>query len=125
MSQTPPQRCLIIEDDEHAAESLGLLLSLEGYEVRSAEDGRRGLDLAREFRPQAVICDISLPGSFDGFAVGRALRADPELQGVLLIGLSGYGEEEDREHARAAGFDEYLVKPVELDSVRRALHRAR
>lgn len=127
MSRSPsnPPRCLLIEDDEHAAESLGMLLSLEGFEVSTAADGARGLELARAIRPSAVVCDMSLPGDLDGFAVGRALRADPSLPGLVLVGLSGYGEEEDREEARLAGFDAYLVKPVELESVRRALAKAR
>jgi CheY-like chemotaxis protein len=127
MSRSPanPPRCLLIEDDEHAAESLGMLLSLEGYEVSHATDGAQGLELARSLRPRAVICDMSLPGDLDGFAVGLALRAEPGLEGMVLVGLSGYGEEEDLEQARKAGFDSYLVKPVELESVRRALAKAR
>jgi len=125
-TSTPgPKRCLIIEDDELAAESLGMLLTFEGYEVRAAEDGPGGLSLAREILPEAILCDISLPGPLDGLAVARACRADPDLRQVLLIGLSGYGEVEDLENAREAGFDEYLVKPILLESIRKALRAGR
>ncbi len=118
-----PTRCLLIEDDEHAAESLGMLLTFEGYEVRTAGDGARGMSLARELRPRVILCDMTLPGTLGGLEVARAVRADPDLRDVLLIGLSGYGEEEDLARAKEAGFDEYLVKPILLDTVRKALRR--
>lgn len=120
-----PRRCLLIEDDEHAAESLGMLLTFEGYEVRTAEDGPRGLELARELLPQAILCDISLAGPLDGFAVARACRADPLLAACHLLALSGYGDEEDLARARDAGFDDYLVKPLTLERVLQALRAGR
>src|SRR6185295_10386844 len=87
------RRCLVIEDHEDAAESLALLLRLIGHEAEVAFDAGEGLDKARQFRPEVVLCDIGLPGVMDGYAVARALRADPELRSVYLIALTGYGQE--------------------------------
>jgi CheY-like chemotaxis protein len=67
--------------------------------------------LAREFRPEAVVLDIGLPG-MDGYEVARRLRQPPEVNGALLVALSGYGQEEDRRRSREAGFDVHLLKPV-------------
>lgn len=122
---SPRPLCLLIEDDEHAAESLGMLLTFEGYEVRTVEDGSRGLELARELRPQAILCDISLAGPLNGLAVAHACRADPSLAAIHLLALSGYGDEEDLARARDAGFDDYLVKPLTLERVLQALRAGR
>ena len=117
----PSRRCLVIEDHEDAAESLALLLKLGGHEVEFALDAARGLEAARRFRPDVVLCDIGLPGAMDGYDVARALRADPELSSAFLIALTGYGQEEDRCRALEAGFDAHLTKPADLDALRRLL----
>jgi two-component system, chemotaxis family, CheB/CheR fusion protein len=116
-----PRRCLIIEDNVDAAESLSLLLQLTGHEAEVAFDGTAGVEKARSFRPEVVLCDIGLPGELDGYAVARAFRADPELRGAFLIALTGYGQEEDRRRALDAGFDTHLTKPADLDALRRLL----
>src|SRR5213079_2083358 len=90
-----------------------MLLTLSGHQVEVAPTGVRGMERARTFRPDVVLCDIGLPGGMDGYAVARALRADPELFGVVLIALSGYGQEEDQRKARQAGFDRHYTKPVD------------
>jgi two-component system, sensor histidine kinase len=115
------RRCLIIEDNVDAAESLSLLLQLIGHEAEVAHDGAEGVEKARGFRPEVVLCDIGLPGQLDGYAVARSFRADPELRSAYLIALSGYGQEEDRRRALAAGFDTHLTKPADLDELRRLL----
>jgi CheY-like chemotaxis protein len=116
------RRCLIIEDNVDAAESLTLLLQLTGHEADVAFDGATGLEKARSFRPEVVLCDIGLPGSLDGYGVARAFRADPELRQAFLIALTGYGQEEDRRRALEAGFDTHLTKPADLDALRRLLY---
>ncbi|MEO6193654.1 MAG: chemotaxis protein CheB [Thermoanaerobaculia bacterium] len=116
------RRCLIIEDNVDAAESLSLLLRLTGHEADVAFDGATGLEKARGFRPEVVLCDIGLPGSLDGYGVARAFRADPELRSAFLIALTGYGQEEDRRRALEAGFDTHLTKPADLDNLRRLLY---
>jgi PAS domain S-box-containing protein len=108
-----PLRVLVIEDHLDAAESLRMLLQLSGHEVAVAHAGKIGLELARSFRPDVVLCDIGLPGGMDGYAVAAAVRRDPELATLPLIALSGYGQEEDQRRARQAGFDRHLTKPVD------------
>jgi signal transduction histidine kinase len=106
-------RILVVEDNQDSAESLRLLLSLLGHEVAVAFDGRTGLATARALHPEVVVSDLGLPGETDGYALARALRADPALTPVYLIALSGYGHDEDRRRAKEAGFDRHLVKPVD------------
>jgi len=118
-----PRRCLLIEDHVDAAESLAMLLELIGHEVEVAFDGAGGLEKARALRPEVVLCDIGLPG-MDGYAVARALRAAPESQTCFLIALTGYGQDDDRRRALEAGFDAHLVKPVDLEALRRLLAEA-
>ncbi len=107
------RRCLVIEDNADAAESMGLLLELSGHQVEIAADGRQGLETARRFRPDVVLCDIGLPGGMDGYEVARQMREDPLLSQARLIALTGYGQEEDRRRAREAGFDIHLTKPAD------------
>jgi CheY-like chemotaxis protein len=115
------RRCLVIEDNVDAAESLGLLLELAGHQAEVAFNGAQGLEKARRSAPEVVLCDIGLPEGLDGYAVARAFRADPALSGAFLIALTGYGENEDRRRAAAAGFDTHLTKPADLDILRRLL----
>jgi PAS domain S-box-containing protein len=114
-------RILIVEDNHDAAESLRLLLQMSGHEVEVAHTGAAALEAARKQRPDVVLCDIGLPGSLDGHAVARALRADPEQTAAVLIALSGYGQEEDQRQARQAGFDRHLTKPVDPLTLTRLL----
>ena len=114
-------RILVVEDNRDAAESTRLLLKLSGHEVRTAYTGQEGLEVAREFRPQVILCDIGLPAGMSGYDVVRELRADPELYGVFVIALTGYGRDEDQREAQEAGFDLHMTKPVDFDKLRRAL----
>ena len=107
-----PLRVLIIEDNNDAAEVLGFLLRGLGHEIRLAFDGETGLDAAAQFDPHVILCDLGLPG-VDGYAIAERVRARPSSAGVKLIALSGYGQVEDKRRAAVAGFDDYLVKPVE------------
>jgi PAS domain S-box-containing protein len=116
-----PLRILVIEDHADAAESLRMLLEFSGHQVAVAHAGQRGLEIARDFQPEVVLCDIGLPGGMDGYAVARALRADPDQSMAALIALSGYGQEEDQRKARQAGFDRHLTKPVDPGTLTRLL----
>jgi two-component system CheB/CheR fusion protein len=114
------RRVLVVDDNVDTAESLAMLLGMDGYDVCTAHSGPAAIDAARRFAPQAVVLDIGLPG-MDGYTVARALRADVTFAGCRLIAVSGYGQDEDRRRAREAGFDEHLVKPVEPDALRALL----
>jgi CheY-like chemotaxis protein len=120
-ARSRPRRCLVIEDNPDSAESMGLLLELSGHEVEIAHDGRQGLEAARRFLPDVVLCDIGLPGGMDGYEVARQMRQDPGLSGARLIALTGYGQEEDQRRARKAGFDVHLTKPADPATLERLL----
>ena len=119
----PGQRVLAIEDNPDSAQSLKYALELEGGQVRVAYDGPSGLDLARAFHPDVVLCDIGLPG-MDGYAIARAVRADATLRDEYLVALSGYAQEEDWQRAFEAGFDQHVAKPANLDALLRLLQEA-
>jgi two-component system CheB/CheR fusion protein len=104
------RRVLIIEDNVDAADSLREVLEFDDHEVAVAYTGPDGLAIAREFRPEVVLCDIGLPG-MDGFAVARALCADDALGAPFLVALSGYAMPDDLQRAAEAGFKEHLAKP--------------
>ena len=119
----PPtcRRLLIIDDNRDAREALAMVLGLAGHEVHQAEDGLSGLEAALRLRPDAVVVDIGLPG-IDGFELARRLRMTGSSP--RLIALSGYGYAEYRRRGSEAGFDAYLVKPVDIAALRGEL-RAR
>jgi CheY-like chemotaxis protein len=96
------------------------LLSLAGFECRSAGDGMEALALIDTFRPSAAIIDVGLPG-VDGFEVARRIRSNPSLVRLKLIALTGYGQQSDRTQALDAGFDAHLVKPVRFDQLAQLL----
>jgi two-component system CheB/CheR fusion protein len=109
-------RVLVVEDNADTAESLTMLLELLGHRVRAAYDGVAALDAARANVPDVMLVDIGLPG-MDGYEVARRVRRDPDLKQVVLVALTGYGREEDKQEAMAAGFDYHLVKPVNPDAL--------
>jgi signal transduction histidine kinase/DNA-binding response OmpR family regulator len=113
-ADVPRCRVLVVDDNVDGAESLAVLLRLSGHDVRVCHDGPAGLMIADEFRPELVFLDIGLPG-LDGYEVARRLRARTER--MVLIALTGYGQEEDVRRSRQAGFDRHLVKPADLASL--------
>lgn len=118
------RRVLVVDDNVDSATSLTLLLGAMGLTVQSAHDGVEALEAAERFRPDTVLLDIGLP-RLNGYEVARRLRvrraaAQPDHP-LLLIALTGWGQGEDRERARAAGFDHHLVKPVDLGQLSRIL----
>jgi CheY-like chemotaxis protein len=114
----------VVEDSRDGAESLRLLLSLSGHDVRVAYTGPAAVQAAKEFRPTLVLCDLGLPGGMSGFDVARTLRHDPATASARLIALSGYGQPEDQAQSRAAGFDLHLTKPIDPDELERRLATA-
>jgi CheY-like chemotaxis protein len=113
----PRRRILVVDDSLRNAVSLEVLLRALGHEVHTAHDGMAALDLLRELRPDVVLLDIGLP-LVDGYEVARLCRQEPALEHVVLVALTGYGQEEDRLRSREAGFDAHLVKPVNLEELR-------
>lgn len=111
------RRILIVDDNTDAALSLSTLQQMLGHETRTAFTGPDAIAAATAFLPDFMLLDIGLPG-MDGFEVARRIRAIPELAGVRLMAMSGYGREEDREEAKQAGFDLYIVKPIDLTFLR-------
>ncbi|RYD21638.1 MAG: PAS domain S-box protein, partial [Verrucomicrobiaceae bacterium] len=109
-----PLRLLIVDDNKDAAETMAMLQQLRGHETRVAHDGPQGISVAEKFLPEAILLDIGLPG-MDGFEVARRIRTMPGLEKTFLIALTGYGSEGDRQKALAAGFDEHLPKPADLE----------
>jgi CheY-like chemotaxis protein len=104
---------LLVDDNEDAAEALAMLLRQAGHEVLTAHEGAAALDATLAFRPEVVLLDIGLPG-LDGYEVARRLRGEPGLEGVLLVALTGFGQDEDRRRALEAGFDAHLTKPADV-----------
>jgi PAS domain S-box-containing protein len=104
-------RILVVDDNADAAEGVAMLLEVFGYCVMVAVDGPQALEAARTQPPDVMLVDIGLPG-MDGYEVARRVRAIPELSGVVLVALTGFGLDEDRRRARDAGFDHHLTKPV-------------
>jgi two-component system, sensor histidine kinase len=102
---------LIIEDNDDARESLRVLLESLGHQVVDAGDGRHGVALALQGRPDIVLIDLGLPG-IDGYEVARSIRASGLGKSVRLVAVTGYGQTADRRRSVEAGFDAHLVKPV-------------
>ena len=106
------RRILVVDDNEDAAEWLATLLRLHGHDTNVAHDGIEALRAAERVRPDAVLLDIGLP-RLDGYEVCRRMRQQPWGRDLLIVALTGWGQEEDRERSQSAGFDTHLVKPVD------------
>ncbi|MBB3256686.1 PAS domain S-box-containing protein [Paraburkholderia bannensis] len=118
------RRVLVVDDNRDAAESLALLLSISGHEVRVAHAGEEALALAAVFRPQTVLLDLGMPG-LSGYDVARALRAMPESSEMVVVALTGWGQDEDRRKTIAAGFDWHITKPADPEQIISLLTRSR
>jgi two-component system CheB/CheR fusion protein len=114
-SPASARRVLVVDDNRDSAETIAMLVELWGHEVRIVHDGRTALTTlteAPDWLPDVVLLDIGLPG-IDGYEVARRLRQEPSLDGLLMVAMTGYGQERDRQLSREAGFDHHLVKPVD------------
>jgi PAS domain S-box-containing protein len=123
-AQPEARQVLVIEDNAEVAEVLAALVDLEGHRATIAHDGVTGIRLARELRPDIVLCDLGLP-DMSGYEVAHQLARDESLRASLLVAVSGYATPEDVARARAAGFDRHLAKPIALDRLRGLLETAR
>jgi PAS domain S-box-containing protein len=115
-----PRRVLVVDDNTDAANSLAILLSLQGHDTKAVYSGSEALDLVNSFKPDVAFIDIGLPG-INGYDLAARLRDREDLAGLRLVAVTGYGQAADRERVRAAGFDEHLVKPVDLPAFELAL----
>jgi signal transduction histidine kinase len=113
-------RILIVDDNSDAAELLALSIQIMGHIAEVANDGPSGLKIAARFRPDVALLDIGLP-VMDGYELARHLRELPGLSSLRLIAVTGYSQEADRQEAEAAGFEHFLVKPVQIDELHAAL----
>ena len=113
-------RVLVIEDNKDSADSLQMLLEICGCDVTVAYTGPDGLRAAQTTRPDLVLCDIGLPG-MSGYDIARELSTARPGKEPLLVALTGYGRDEDRERAEASGFDRHFVKPMDSAALTRLL----
>lgn len=109
-------KILVVDDSRDAADTCATVLELSGHEVQTAYNGRRALELARTFRPHALLLDIGLP-DVNGYELARTIRAAPWGGGMLLIAVTGWGQDEDRRRALEAGFDHHLTKPIAAETL--------
>ena len=115
-------RILIVDDDRFAADTACALLELQGHTVAVAYSGVEGIELGKRTAPDVVLCDLFLADVVDGYAVARALRADPSSRGALLIAITGFAHSRDRDEAWEAGFDRFVSKPVDVTALARTFH---
>jgi CheY-like chemotaxis protein len=106
-------RLLVVDDIPDSADSLAVLLRLEGFEVRTAYDGRQAIETAVQFHPNVLVVDLVMP-VVDGFEVARRLRAMPEFEHAHFIAFSGLAEQSHLDEASRVQFDEYVLKPPDL-----------
>ena len=116
----PSLRVLVVEDNVDAAESMAMLLKASGHDVRTAHDGPSGLKAVIDYSPDVVLLDIGLP-DLDGFQVAKRIREHPKHKNAVLVAMTGYGQEADRQQSREAGFDHHLVKPADFGKVQQIL----
>jgi CheY-like chemotaxis protein/two-component sensor histidine kinase len=115
---------LVVDDNRDAAESLAMLLRMEGHVVHIAYDGPTALDAVQSMRPRAVLLDLGLPG-IDGFQVAERIRSMPDGARILLVAISGYGQDEHRRRAKQTGFDRHFVKPIDPVAITELLEAQR
>ncbi len=116
----PVRRILVVDDTRAAVYILGRLLEALGQEVRTAGSAAAALNMIQQERPDVIISDIAMP-KMDGYELAHHLRQMPGMEGVVLVALTGYGQDSDRKHARDSGFDYHLVKPVSLNALQELL----
>ncbi len=116
LRKTVQRRILVVDDSHDAAKSLAMLLRLSGHEVHTAHDGLEAVEAAARLQPDVILLDIGLP-CLDGYEAARRIREQERDKGLVLVALTGWGQEEDRRRSEEAGFDAHMVKPVDLDAL--------
>ena len=115
-----PRRILIVDDNADAASSLAMLLGMTGNETRTANDGLAAVDAAQTFQPDVILLDIGLP-KLNGLEVCRRIRQQPWGQNIVMVALTGWGQEDDRRKSQQAGFDHHMVKPLDYNDLMKLL----
>jgi len=116
----PRCKVLVADDNADAAQTLALILKMSGYDVHLAISGREALDVARREQPDAMFLDIGMP-DMSGYEVAANVRREPWGAGALLVAVTGWGQPNDKQQAKAAGFNHHLTKPVDLEHVEQLL----
>jgi CheY-like chemotaxis protein len=114
------RRILIVDDNRDSAESLGMLLSITGHQTHTAFDGLEAVEAAEKLKPDLVLLDIGLP-KLNGYEACRRIRDQAWSKGMTVVALTGWGQEEDRSRASEAGFDSYMLKPVDYAALKRLI----
>jgi CheY-like chemotaxis protein len=114
------RRILVVDDNRDSAMTLGMMLKLMGNEIQTAHDGLAAVEAAEQFRPDMILLDIGIP-KLNGYDACRRIREQPWSRGMEIVALTGWGQEEDRRRSKEAGFDDHLVKPVELAILQKLL----
>lgn len=117
-------KVLIVDDNQDLAQTFEILLNHDGYTTAIVFSGDKVVELATEFRPDAILLDIGLPG-MNGYEVAACLRANQLFENTFLIAMTGYGGDEDKVLAKKHGFDKHLLKPVQYQVVRNLLINGR
>ena len=113
----------MVDDNRDSADSLAMLCELSGHEVHTAYDGLEAVKAAAQFQPDVILLDIGLPG-LNGYEVARRIRCQSRDKEMMLVALTGWGQEEDRDRTKEAGFDAHLVKPVDFDVLTKLLAKS-
>lgn len=117
------KRVLVVDDNEDAADTMGMLLELLNSEVRTVNGGPAALSLLKEFHPDIVLLDIGMP-EMNGYEVAKKIRADKSIAGTRLVAVTGWGQEQDRQRSLEAGFNDHLIKPVSMEDLERVMTRS-
>jgi CheY-like chemotaxis protein len=117
---SPSRHILVVDDGDDNRESMALVLRMVGHSVTTAENGITAVEVALRTLPDAALIDIGLP-DLNGYQVAERIRASPRGAGIFLIALTGYGQDEDKQHAISAGFDAHLTKPADLHALDKLL----
>ena len=118
----PPRRILVVDDSRDCATTLAALLRLVGHDVQTAYDGVEAVEKAEAFDPDAIFLDIGMP-RLDGYAACRAIRKNHPQRKRVIVALTGWGQDQDRQKSQDAGFDSHLVKPPLFDNLIKLLDR--
>jgi len=115
-----PHRVLVVDDNEPSAKTMGWTMELMGYEGRLAKDGPSAIEIARSFCPDVVLLDIGLPG-MNGYELCELMHKEPSLKDTIFIAQTGWGQEEHIRRSKEAGFNYHLVKPVNMNDLKKIL----
>ena len=118
-----PLKVLVVDDNVDTVLSFSMLLRASGHDVQTAHDGWKAVEAAIDYRPDIMLLDIGLPG-LNGYEVAKQIRQHPDLQHVVLVALTGYGQDSDRQASGQAGFTHHLVKPARFDELQKILATA-